>query len=271
MKKLFALLALVCVMFTVSAQRVNETVTMFGKDQLTGFTINIDNATADVVMAAVADKFENQFSLKGSNKKGFHVYENQPCSAFGEARYDIYFTTTVVGKKKNQYTQLTLVVSTGNMNCITFSNDPRTSRNIVSFLETMPSVVEAYKTKMRIKQLENELASLKKERESLEKDQDKISEKLNMTNDEIKRLSERIEKSTAEIEKLQDQYNKSHDPALKEQIASAVKEKQTMQKTHSSKQKSLLKMNDELYKINNKLQANAKSIEEKEAELSRLR
>ena len=262
MKKIFALFAFIGVLCSVSAQKVNETVTMFGKDQLTGFTVNIDNASPEIVAAAMANKFEKEFFMKGSFKKGFHVYEGQPCAAFGEARYDTYFATAPVGKKKDQYTQVVLVVSTGNMNCITFSNDPRTSRNIVSFLEGLKYDVEKYKT---------ELANLKKDRESLKKNQDKVNEKLNMTNDEIKKLSNRIEDKTSEIEKMQDQYNQSHDAALKEQIAAAVKEKQTMQKSHSSKQKSLLSMNDELYKINSKLEANAKATEEKEAELKRLK
>lgn len=271
MKKIFALLAFVSVLCSVSAQRVNETVTLFGKDQLNGFTINVDNAPANIVSDALADLFETQYAMKGSNKKGFRVYESQACSAFGEARYDIYFTTTTVGKKNDQLTQVTLVVSNGNMNCVTFSNDPRTARNIVAFLENLPNDVEAYKTKMRIKQLEGELANLKKERESLLKNQEKINDNLKTTNDEIKRISEKIEQKTAEIQKLQDQYNNNQDQTVKEQIAAAVKEKESMQKTHNSKQKSLLKMNEDLYKTNTKLQANAKSTEEKEAELQKLK
>ena len=150
MKKIFALFAFIGVLCSISAQKVNETVTMFGKDQLTGFTVNIDNASPEIVAAAMANKFEKEFFMKGSFKKGFHVYESQPCAAFGEARYDTYFATAPVGKKKDQYTQVFLVVSTGNMNCITFSNDPRTSRNIVSFLEGLKYDVEKYKTELRM-------------------------------------------------------------------------------------------------------------------------
>ena len=159
-QKMIALLAIVSVFCSVSAQRVNETVTLFGKDQLQGFTINIDNYSIDVVDGAMANIFENQYKLKGSKKKGYHVYENQQCSAFGDARYDIYFTTTEIGKKNNKSVQVTLVVSNGNMNCITFTNDPRTSRNIVNFLEKFPRDVESYNTTLRIQSLENELTKL---------------------------------------------------------------------------------------------------------------
>lgn len=270
MKKLFALFAFVSVLCSVSAQKVNETVTLFGKDQLTGFTINVDNATANIVSDALANKFETQYSMKGSNKKGFRVYEGQPCSAFGDARYDVYFTTTTVGKKNNQYTQVTLVVSNGNLNCITFSSDPRTSRNIVTFLENLPNDVEAYKTQLRIEQLKNELANLKKERASIEKDRVKVNDKIANANDEIKKATDKIEKLSAEIEKLQDQFNKSQDANLKDQISKAVKDKQTLQKSQTNTQKNLLNLNNEIVKLNTKFETNVKNTEAKEAELKQL-
>jgi len=270
MKKVFALLAFVSVLCSVSAQRVNETVTLFGKDQINGFTINVDNAPANIVADALANKFETKYSLKGSNKKGFRVYESQPCSAFGDARYDIYFTTTTVGKKNNQSTQVILVVTNGNMNCITFSNDPRTSRNIVMFLENLPNDVEAYKTQLRIEQLKNELANLKKERENLEKNRAKANDKVASSNEEAKRTTDQIEKLTADIEKMQDEFNNSHDPALQEQISKAVKDKQTLQKTQSNIQKNLLNLNNEIVKLNSKLDTNAKETASREEELKKL-
>ena len=270
MKKIATLLALVCALCSLSAQRVNETVTLFGKDQLKGFTINIDNTPINIVNDAIAYKFSNAYGLKGSKKKGFQVYENQNCSAFGDARYDIYYTTNEIGKKKDKSTQVTLVVSTGNMNCVTFSNDPRTSRNIVLFMEGLDQDVEAYKTKLRIEELKDDLANLEKERQSLEKDKQKVLDKLESTNSEIKKISDDIEKKTSESEMLQDKYNQNHDPAVSEQIATIVKEKQSLQKTYSSMQKSLLSLNNDLSKITTKLQANAKSIEEKKAELEKL-
>ena len=236
MKKIFALFAFIGVLCSVSAQKVNETVTMFGKDQLTGFTVNIDNASPEIVAAAMVNKFEKEFFMKGSFKKGFHVYEGQPCAAFGEARYDTYFATAPVGKKKDQYTQVVLVVSTGNMNCITFSTDPRTSRNIVSFLEELQYDVEVYKTDMRIEQLKNEIAALEKERQSIEKDQAKVKDKITATNDEMKKNADLVEKKTNEITRLQERYASSHDASLKEQISTIAKEKQTLLKTQAKLQ-----------------------------------
>ena len=270
MKKVFALVFLTSVFCSLSAQKVNETVILYGKEQLSGFTINISDATPAIVEGAFADKMQNQYGLKGSKKKGFYVYENQACSAFGDARYDIYFTTTEVGKKKDRTVQLTLVVSTGNLNCVKFSNDPRTSRNIVTFLEAFPKDVEAYKTKLRIAELKDQLSKLNKERQSLQKDQSKIQDKINVTTDEVKRLSEQLDKKNQEIETLQDKYNSSLDPSIQEQISAAMKEKQTIQKTHSSSQKSLVKMNDDLRKNKIKLENNQKDIEKTEAELKSL-
>lgn len=270
MKKIVALFAFVSVLCSLSAQRVNETVTMFGKDQLQGFTINVSNAPANIVADALADKFENQFSLKGSNKKGFRVYENQTCKAFGDAHYDIYFNTNTVGKKNSQYTQVTLVVTNGNLNSITFSNDPRTSRNIVMFLENLPNDVEAYKIKLRIEQLKNELANLKKERENLEKNRVKTNDKIATTSEEAKKTTDQIQKLTAEIEKMQDQFNTNQDPTLKEQIDKANKDKQALLKTQSSTQKTLLNLNDDIVKLNSKLDTNAKETANRETELKTL-
>ena len=270
MKKIIALFAFVSVLCSLSAQKVKETTTLYGKDQLTGFTITIEKTPVEIVENTLVNKFESKLNLKGSKKKGFHVYENQTCNTFGEARYDIYFTTLEVGKKKNKGTQVILVVSTGNMNCITFSNDPRTSRNIVAFLEELPYDVEAFKTDMRIEELKNEIAALEKERQSLEKDQTKVKDKITATNDEMKKNADAVEKKTDEITKLQEKYTASHDASLKEQMSAAAKEKQTLQKSQSKLQKNLLGMNDELYKLTNKLEANAKAIEEKTAELKKL-
>lgn len=270
MKKVFALVLFASVICSLSAQKVKETVTVFGKEQISGFTININDATPDIVAGALADKFENQYALKGSKKKGFHVYENQPCVAFGEARYDIYFTTAEVGKKKDKTTQVTLVVSTGNLNCITFTNDPRTSRNIVTFLEKLPQDVEAYKIKLRIIELKKNLNNLEKEKQNLLKEQTKMQDKLNVTNDEIKKISEQLDAKNAEINAMQEEFNTSHDAALQDQIATANKERQSLQKSQQSKQNSLLNINNNLQKLKTKLDTNQKNTEDAEAELKSL-
>lgn len=270
MKKIATFLTFVCLVCSLSAQKVNETVTMFGKDQLHGFTINIDNASADIIDDAIDYKLESQYGLKDSKKKGYHVYENQKCIAFGDARYDIYYTTAEVGKKNNKTTQVTFVVSTGNMNCITFSNDPRTSRNIVSFMEGLPNDVEAYKIKLRIEELKNNLASLEKERQGLEKDKQKLLDKIENTNSEIARLGSEIEKKNSDLETLKEKYNQTHEEALSAEIAAAEKEKLNLMKSHTNMQKSLLKLNNDLAKVNSKLEANARTTEEKKAELDKL-
>ena len=270
MKKLFALLTLVFVLGSLSAQKVNETVTLFGKDQLSGFTTNIAQTTPEIVEQALANKLEKDFLLKGSKKKGYYVYMNQPCPAFGEARYDLYFTTAEVGKKKNKSTQVTLVVSTGNQNCITFSNDPRTARNIVSFLESLSNDVEIYKKTLRINELKETLESLEKDQTSLEKDQEKVKEKINKTNEEMQANVAQVEAKTAEIAKLQENYTQTHNATIKEQISTAAKEKQTLQKSQSGMQKSLLKLNENLHKNDKKRDELIKLIEEKRAELQKL-
>lgn len=270
MKKFFTLMALTFVLCSLSAQKVNETVTLFGKDQLTGFTTNISQATPEIVEQTLANKLEKEFLLKGSKKKGYFVYMNQPCPAFGEARYDLYFTTAEIGKKNNKSTQVTLVVSTGNQNCITFANDPRTSRSIVSFLESLPNDVEAYKKILRINELKEAIETLEKDQASLEKDQEKVKEKINKTNEEMQANVAQVEAKSAEISTLQENYTQTHNPTIKEQISKAAKEKQTLQKSQSGMQKSLLKLNEDLHKNDKKRDEIIKLLEEKRAELQKL-
>ena len=246
MKKVFALVFLASVFCSLSAQKVNETVVLYGKEQIKGFTINIYDNSPEIVEGALVDKFETQYKLKGSKKKGYHVYENQSCDAFGDARYDIYFTTAEVGKKKDKTTQVILVVSTGNLNCVTFSNDPRSSRNIVYFLENLNKDIDGYKIKLRIEELRNNLNSLNKERQSLLKEQAKLQEKHNTTNEEIKRLTAQIEQTTN------------------------LDEKQSLEKNLQSSEKSLISLNEKLYKINVKLETNQKNIDSTEKELNSL-
>lgn len=270
-QKMIALLAFVSVFCSVSAQKVNETVTLYGKDQLQGFTINIDNYSLNLVDDAMANLFETQYKLKGSKKKGYHVYENQPCFVFGEARYDIYYTTAEVGKKKDKTVQVTLVVSTGNMNCITFANDPRTSRNIVAFLDKFPAEVQAYDIKLRIQNFENELSKLNKERDLLLKNRSKVEDKIANTNNELTATGEKLNNVSNELVSLQEQFNNSYDPAIKEQIDQAAKEKQNLQKSHSNLQKSLFNLNDDLVKINAKLEKVEQDIAYTENELKKLK
>ena len=246
MKKILALVVFASAFCSLSAQKVNETVVLYGKEQIKGFTINIYDNSPEIVAGALADKFETQYKLKGSKKKGYQVYENQTCDAFGDARYDIYFTTAEVGKKKDKTTQVILVVSTGNLNCVTFSNDPRTSRNIVVFLENLPKDIESYKIKLRIEELRNNLNSLNKERQSLLKEQTKLQEKRNTTDEEIKRLTSQLEQTTN------------------------VDEKQSLQKSLQSSEKSLLSLNEKLYKINVKLETHKKNIDSAQNELDSL-
>ena len=246
MKKVFALVFLASVFCSLSAQKVNETVVLYGKEQIKGFTINIYDNSPEIVEGALVDKFETQYKLKGSKKKGYHVYENQSCDAFGDARYDIYFTTAEVGKKKDKTTQVVLVVSTGNLNCITFSNDPRSSRNIVAFLENLNKDIEAYKIKLRIEELRNNLNNLNKDRQSMLKDQTKLQEKRNVTDEEVKRLTEQIEQT------------------------SNVEEKESLQKNLKSAQKSLQSLDEKLYKLGVKLETNQKDTDSAQKELDSL-
>lgn len=266
MKKYFSLLALIGMFCAMNAQTVSETVTMFGKDQLNGFSININDATSDIVEGAMVEKFENQMGLKGKKNKGFYTYTSQGFEPFGDAKYDIYFTTQEGGKKNNKFTQLILVVSTGNLNCITMNSDPRTARNIMTFLQNVNIDVESYKTKLRIEELDKQKQTLEKERQNLDKNQAKVKEKMTKTNEEMKNATKKVDDLNNELTKLQEKYTSSHDPETKAQITKTAKEVQSLQKSQTNMRKSLLNMNNEIQKIDKKIEDNVRMIEKVQAE-----
>jgi peptidoglycan hydrolase CwlO-like protein len=69
---------------------------------------------------------------------------------------------------------------------------------------------------------------------------------------------------------MKGQYSQNHDEALAGQISAAEKEKLNLQKSQTNLQKSLLNLNNDLAKITSKLETNARTTEEKKAELETL-
>lgn len=271
MKKLLSVLVLVGIAFFVSAQHVSETVTLYGKEQLHGFTITIPDATSEIAEGAMVQKLENDYRLKGKKNKGYHTYMSQSCSVFGDQNYDIYFTTKDVGKKKNRSAQVIFVVSTGNQNCITMAKDPITARSIMSFLENFKTDVDIYKVDLKIDELNKQLETLNKEKQSLEKEQIKIKDKLTKTNADLQQTTRDIEVKNSDITKLQAEYTTTHNPETKYLIDKTAKEAQTLQKSQTSMRKSLLNLNNNLQKVGKKIDENAREIDKVSRELTKVK
>lgn len=207
MKKLLFVFAIICTCATLSAQKIQESVIDFGKQQVSGYLVNVPSASVDLVDGAFKEKLEKEFSLKSSKENGFRSYINQNMPAFGQENYDIYYQVSEFGKKKNKTTQLKLIVSSGNMNAITSQSNPETAEKIKSFLNNFISYVEEYAKQQEINALNEQLSKLESEKASLEKDQNKIQKQIEKLNKESEKVQKDLNKKNEEISKLQDKIN----------------------------------------------------------------
>lgn len=207
MKKLLFVFAIVCTCATLSAQKVQESVIDFGKQQIAGYLVNVPSASVDLVDGAFKEKLEKEFSLKSSKENGFRAYINQNMPAFGQENYDIYYKVSEFGKKKNKTTQLTLIVSSGNMNAITSQTNPETAEKIKSFLNNFITYVEEYAKQQEINALQDQLAKLESEKASLEKEQQKINKQIEKLKKENDKVQKDLDNKSTEIKKLQEQIS----------------------------------------------------------------
>jgi len=209
MKKLFVLLSVVCACTCLSAQTVKESVIPFGKEQISGYLLDVQNVSVEVTEAALRDKFENQYGLKPAKESGFRAYLNQAFAPFGTANYDIYFTVGEYGKKKNKTTQVSFVVCTGNHNAITSSNNPEASLEIKNFLQNFVNYIQVYTNNKEIEALEAQLAKLQKERKDLDGNVDKINKQIKKLNQELEETNNKISDKDNEIKKVEADLKKA--------------------------------------------------------------
>lgn len=203
MKKLALLVFVIAFASVASAQTVKESMVNMGKQQLSGYLLDIPGADMKTVEAAFRDKLEKQYNLKASSESGFRAYLNQPFKPFGSANYDLYFTVSEHGKKKNKVSQLSLIVSSGNYNAITSSTDPTTADYVKVFLRDFTAYVQEYVAKQNISALESQLAKLKKEEKALNKDKNKMNKQMEKLNKSLDKNAKQLEEKGKEIDKLQ--------------------------------------------------------------------
>ena len=203
MKKLALLVFVIAFASMASAQTVKESMVNMGKQQLSGYLLDIPGADMKTVEAAFRDKLEKQYNLKASSESGFRAYLNQPFKPFGSANYDLYFTVSEHGKKKNKVSQLSLIVSSGNYNAITSSTDPTTADYVKVFLRDFVSYVQEYVAKQNLNELENQMAKLVKEKNSLEKDQTKINKQIQKLNKDLEKNAQKTVEKEEKIKDLQ--------------------------------------------------------------------
>ncbi len=227
MKKLTLLFALIGMFFLANAQNVKESTISFNKTQVSGYLANINGYSMDVVDLALRTRLEKDLNLKGSKEGNFRAYINQPCSVFGPDKYDIYYKVSEFGKKKNKTTQVNFIISSGNMNTITSSNNPNVAYRVKAFLNDFLASVPSFAISQEIDALEAELAKLKKEKASLDNEVAKENKNIEKSNKQIDKINKKIEKSNKKIEKTGEKINKKvkEIDAVEAKIQEAKKQK----------------------------------------------
>ncbi|MCR4964353.1 MAG: hypothetical protein K6A41_01710 [Bacteroidales bacterium] len=208
MKKLLLFLAMVCLVSFASAQNVKESTVSFNKTQVSGYLANINGYTMDVVDLAMRTKLEKEFGLKSSKEGSYRAYLNQPCSVFGPDSYDIYYQVSEFGKKKNRTTQVSFVLSSGNMNTITSSNNPEIARRVKNFLNDFLSTVPNFAASQEVEALEAQLEKLNKEKASLDNEIAKNNKSIEKAHKQIEKINKNIDKSQKKIEKVDEKVAK---------------------------------------------------------------
>lgn len=209
MKRLVLLAFVVALTTSAFAQTAKESMIKFGKQQLAGYIIDIPGADVKLVDAAFRDKLEKQYNMKASSESGFRAYLNQPFKPFGSENYDMYFTVTEHGKKKNKTSQLNLIVCSGNLNTITSQNNPSTADYVKVFLNDFVAYVQEYVAKQNIKAMEAQLAKLNKELKGLEKNKNKINKQIEKLNKELDKNAKDIAEKEKQIKELKETLDKA--------------------------------------------------------------
>lgn len=202
MKKYFLFSLVLFFAYTLSAQQATESIITLGKQQCSGFLIDIPNTDVKTADAAFRDKLEVKYHLKASKENGVRAYLNQSFEPFGLANYDIYYTVNEYGKKKNKMTQISLVVCTGNMNAISSQNDSQTADYIKIFLRDFVQYVNIYNIQQQSQKIEEQISNAMKEKTKLENNQKKLEKQISKLNASMDKNSENLKKTDATLEKL---------------------------------------------------------------------
>ncbi len=203
MKKCIILLSIFVAALTVSAQEVNTSMIDFNKTQVSGYLVNIPDATIELADGAFRNMMENRYGLKASKESGFRAYLNQNFQPFGTENFDIYYTVTEFGKKKSKTTQLVLIVCTGNMNAVTPASKPETDQAIKTFLAEFAPKVQAYGQQLKAEQLKEQIAKLEASKSSVEKEEEKATKQIEKLNQSLGEMAKKKADYENQISKLQ--------------------------------------------------------------------
>lgn len=207
MKKLIALMSLVCITFALSAQVVQENIIKFGKQKVSGYTIELSSVDAATTEAALKERMDKAYSMKASKENGFRAYKAQPFSPFGLDTYNTYISITEKGKKYSKTTKMSVVVLTGNMTPIDRNSKPTDAENIKAFLTDFVAYAQNYALKLQENSLKEELGKLQKERKNLSKEQEKLNKQMDKLKDSIKDNQKNASETDKKIKEVESKLN----------------------------------------------------------------
>ena len=202
MKKLLLFATLFVIAFLAKAQVPTEQTITFEKKAVQGVTVVVDGYSVDVVKEALRNRFEKTSTLKGKQGKGgYYNYLNQTFYDFSSKNLDIYTLVDVDGKKKSGQIAISLLVSTGNQNFISSTNDAEVFEKVKLFLTAFNAYLKEYDTNKKITEQRVILTALEKDREKMTAEVDKWKKQINELEAQSLKREKELEAKNAEIEK----------------------------------------------------------------------
>ena len=202
MKKLLLFATLFAMAFLANAQVPTEQTITFEKKAVQGVTVVVDGYNIDVVKEALKNRFEKTASLKGKQGKGgYYNYMSQAFYDFSPKNLDIYTLVEVDGKKKSGQIAISLLVSTGNQNFISSTNDAEVFEKVKLFLTAFNAYLKEYDTNKKITEQRVILTALEKDREKMNAEVDKWKKQINELEAQSLKREKELEAKNAEIEK----------------------------------------------------------------------
>lgn len=212
MKKfLLCVIALVCCSFFATAQIVKDEVVDFDKKlKVSAVTVMLPDMNMDVISNALQQHFEKTAGLKPSKAKGYTAYLSQPYQPYGTNNFDIFVKLEEVGKKSAKTPKITVLVSNGNNNFISPSDNPEIINNVKRDLESFVVYVKEYEVNQTVIVKNNELQKLNKEKDELTKNQAKLQKSLEDIEKKMKENEKALQENEKQIQKVSAEIDKAN-------------------------------------------------------------
>lgn len=179
MRKVAFFILTMSVSVGVFSQSAKEETVKYNKMNVPGISYETSDYDVKTTTAALKARLEKDARLKGTNMNGFRYYPAQPFAEFGTLNYDIYTKVATTGKKKNLKTVIYLLVSKGNENFESASQDPELAANMKAFLDNFVAVyLRQFDIEQKYQNQTKLVAKLEKELKSLNSDKNKLSKQL---------------------------------------------------------------------------------------------